>query len=116
MKKSSREFQEAGLDFRYGILTLDETGEKVDLITPEGERLRLNPRLNRLPLVHLHQQAVRVLIRKNPWPKLTANWDQYDILYVERLVEPLAQDELNESLDFSEMPSAEEIRSLIYAS
>lgn len=85
------------LRFRPGVISGDAARDRFDLITPDGARLRLNPRFNRASLVHLRGRPVRALLRASPWPlsrpdhlaplrpvsKVT-----YDVLFIERLEAP----------------------------
>lgn len=107
-------FNEQGLQFQLGVLSINTVNDRFDLITPEGERLSLNPRLSRNALVHLHQQPVRALLRAIPWPLVRgvdsghqpqlhhAPKISYDVLFVERLNEP---PEL-ENLEIEELPAS----------
>lgn len=58
----------ASLKFRPGVISADPRGDHYHLITPDGARLRLNPRFNRESLEHLRGQPVRALLRASPWP------------------------------------------------
>ncbi|MBX3017200.1 MAG: hypothetical protein KF767_04875 [Bdellovibrionaceae bacterium] len=75
---------------------MDPDGEHFHLVTPEGARLRLNPRLNRESLEHLRGQPVRALLRASPWPlerphhiaplphaSSPASKTTYDVLFIE---------------------------------
>lgn len=112
------DFFDSGLEFKVGILSIDLKTDRFDLITPEGERIRLNPRLNRGVLTHLHQQAVRVLLRRSAWPKLQSCKTFHDVLFVERLSDPPELDTLEDILTGSTWneDTHPENRSVVYAS
>lgn len=89
-----------GLYYYPGIISADLKLDRFDLITPEGERLRLNPRLNRASLSQLRGQTVRALLRASPWPLLRpddiaplrpSSKTTYDVLFVEALDQALEE-------------------------